>query len=91
MEVRLLEKGKDTIELEMDGVNETVLHPLKKYLTQDKKVSLATYSLGHPQLEKPKLFVKVSDGKPQAALKRATKALANEYKELRDLVEKKCK
>jgi DNA-directed RNA polymerase subunit L len=39
-------------------------------------------------LDKPKIYVKVRDGKPQAALKRAAKALANDYKEFREILER---
>jgi DNA-directed RNA polymerase subunit L len=43
---------------------------------------------GHPQLDKPVLTVEVKEGKPQAALKKAAKSLANQFAEARQLVEK---
>jgi DNA-directed RNA polymerase subunit L len=47
--------------------------------------------MGHPLLENPKLIVRVKEGKPQNALKRAAKALANKYKECLTLFQKESK
>jgi len=88
MNVKLISKEKDSIEVEVEGENETLLEPLKQKLLADDKVVTATYVIGHPLLDKPKIYVKVRDGKPQAALKRAAKALANDYKEFREILEK---
>jgi DNA-directed RNA polymerase subunit L len=49
------------------------------------------YTAGHPDLEIPTLYVKVKSGKPQTALKRAAKALSNEFKEAREKLEKDLK
>ncbi len=91
MELKLLNKTKDLIELEVRGEDETLLYPLQQKLVEDESVEYATYIMGHPLLEHPKLVVKVIDGKPQNALKRAAKALANKYKECLTLFEKESK
>jgi len=88
MEIRLINKEKDSMEIEIIGEDETLLEPLKQKLLEDKNVELATYLTGHPMLENPKIFVKVKSGKPQAAFKKAAKALTNEYDEFKALVEK---
>ncbi len=88
MELNLLNKTKDEIEIEIIGEDETLLYPLQQKLIQDDSVEYATYIMGHPLLDNPKLVVKVSEGKPQNALKRAAKALANEYKECLTLFQK---
>ncbi|MEM2901016.1 MAG: DNA-directed RNA polymerase subunit L [Thermoplasmata archaeon] len=88
MNVKLISKEKDSIEVEVEGENETLLEPLKQKLLADDKVVAATYIIGHPLLDKPKIYVNVRDGKPQAALNRAAKALANDYKEFREILEK---
>lgn len=88
MEFKLLEKKKDSIKVEIADPDETLIYPLIHELLQDKNVSEARYITGHPQLDKPVLFVEVKEGKPQAALKKATKALANQFAEARELVEK---
>ena len=86
--IRQISKEKDSIELEIDGENETLLEPLKQRLLEDEKVETATYIRGHPQLDKTKLYVKVKDGKPQAAIKRAAKSLAKDFSDIRKLFEK---
>lgn len=88
MELKLLNKTKDTIEIEVEGEDETLLYPLQQKLVQDESVEFATYIMGHPLLDQPKLVVKVREGKPQNALKRAAKALANENKECLTLFQK---
>lgn len=86
--IKLLSKEKDSMEIEIEGENETLLEPLKQRLLEDEKVETATYILGHPKLDKPRLYVKVKDGKPQAAIKRAAKSLVKDFADLRKLYEK---
>ena len=83
-----MEKKKDLIKIEIDSADETLIYPLIHELLQDKNVKDARYSTGHPQLDKPVLTIEVKDGKPQAALKKAAKSLANQYLEARQLIEK---
>ena len=84
----MIAKDKQSIEVEVIRESETLLTILRNKLLQDPKVVFATYVLGHPLLENPKIYVKVREGKPQTALKRAAKSLANDYKQLFDLFEK---
>jgi len=86
LQLKLLNKEKDTMEIEVAGEDETLLEPLKQKLLEDENVEIATYLMGHPMLESPKLIVKVKSGKPQAALKKAAKALANDYEEFKNMV-----
>lgn len=79
------------IELEVLGEDETLLYPLQQKLITDDSVEYATYIMGHPLLENPKLVVKVKEGKPQNALKRAAKALSNQYRECLTLFQKESK
>jgi len=88
MEFKLLEKKKDSIKLEIKDPDETLIYPLVHELLQDKNVADARYVTGHPQLDRPTLVVEVKEGKPQAALKKAAKSLANQFLEARQLVEK---
>ena len=88
MEVKLLDKKKNSIKVEIKGPDETLINPLIHELLQDKNVVEARFSTSHPQLDKAILTVEVKEGKPQAALKKAAKALANQFLEARQLVEK---
>jgi DNA-directed RNA polymerase subunit L len=88
MEVKILNKEKDRIEVELIGANETVLEPLKQKLLSDENVASATYVMGHATRGNPRLLVKVREGKPHAALKKAAKAISAEFREMQGLVEK---
>jgi DNA-directed RNA polymerase subunit L len=88
MELRKIVQNDKELELEVIGEGETLLQPLKEKLLQDKKVDLATFILGHPELENPRIFVRVKKGKPEDALKRALDSLISEYSEFEDLVNK---
>lgn len=88
MELHLLSKDKHTIEFEVAGASETLLEPLKQKLLADKNVEAATYYIGHPMSDNPKLYVRVKEGSPQSALKKAAKALVGEFNECKLLIEK---
>ncbi|OGS56217.1 MAG: hypothetical protein A3K60_08710 [Euryarchaeota archaeon RBG_19FT_COMBO_56_21] len=88
MEFKLVEKKKDMLKLEIADPDDTLIYPLIHELLQDKNVIEARYVTGHPQLDKPVLVVEVKEGKPQAALKKAAKALSNQFLEARQLIEK---
>ncbi|MCD6382969.1 MAG: DNA-directed RNA polymerase subunit L [Candidatus Latescibacterota bacterium] len=82
MKITVIKKEKDYLEFVVEGENETLLEPLKNALLNDEAVEYANYYIRHPKLDQPVFFVKVAEGKPQNAVKRAAKALINEYKNL---------
>lgn len=88
MDLKLITKDKNSMEIEIIGEDETLLEPLKQKLLEDSNVEVATYLTGHPMLENPKIIIKVKSGKPQSAIKKAAKALANDYEEFKTLVDK---
>jgi DNA-directed RNA polymerase subunit L len=91
MEIELLEKEKDSIKIRIKDADQTLISPLVQELLEDKDVEDVKFTAGSTNLNYPTLFVRVKTGKPQTALKRASKALANEAKEARDRLEKKLK
>lgn len=82
MEVRVLHKDDKSLEVELIGENETLLNLLKQRLLASPDVESATFLVGHPLLDQPKLFVQVRKGKPEAALKAAAKELREELDKL---------
>ncbi len=88
MELKLLKKGKQSIEFELMDADKTILHPLVEELLNDNKVELARYIVGHPQLDNPKIFVKVKEGKPQTVVKRVAKKLEKQFKECNEAIGK---
>lgn len=91
MELKLLSKDKSSIEVEVDGVDEAMLHLLVEQLQNDSEVADALYIMGHPHLDKPRIFVTVKSGKPQTALKRAAKNLSNRFEKMHALFSKAVK
>ncbi|HTY47611.1 MAG TPA: RpoL/Rpb11 RNA polymerase subunit family protein [Methanomassiliicoccales archaeon] len=91
MEIQLIEKDKDSIKILIKDADMTLISPLVKELLADEQVTEVKYTSAHPELDVPTLFVRVNAGKPQTALKRAAKALANEFKEAGDKLAKELK
>ncbi len=91
MEIELLEKEKDSIKVRIKGADMTLITPMVHGLLEDKDVAEVKYTIGHSQMEDPTLFVRVRTGKPQSALKKTAKALANEFKEAREALLKDLK
>ncbi len=88
MKMIILEKSKDEILIELDETDMTLLHPLAEALMRTKGVKIAEYKIGHPELDKPTLHVKMASGKPETALKNASKALIKTFSDLREQFEK---
>ncbi|WP_019176423.1 RpoL/Rpb11 RNA polymerase subunit family protein [Methanomassiliicoccus luminyensis] len=88
MELQLLHKDKDSIKVQIRDADMTLIQPLISELLSDEGVSEVKYITGHPELDIPVLYIRVKSGKPQTALKRASKTISNEYKEALDKLDK---
>jgi DNA-directed RNA polymerase subunit L len=88
MQLRLLEKEKNSVRIEVSNPDDTVLYPLITALLKHEDVADARYFTGHPQLDKPVLTIVTKKGNPQAILKKVAEALADEYGAARTAVEK---
>ena len=88
MDLKLLEKQKTSIKVEIVHPDETLIYPLVTALLKDEDVADTQYVTGHPQLDKPVLFVKTKKGEAQAALTRAAQGLSDRYRETKGLLEK---
>jgi DNA-directed RNA polymerase subunit L len=89
LEIVLVDKGKNHIEVLIEDVHGNVLlEPLKERLLADPTVDIATYDSDHPMYGKKRLFVRVKSGKPQNAIKRALKDLTTAYTDLGKTVDK---
>jgi DNA-directed RNA polymerase subunit L len=88
MELNLVSKSKNSMEIEIIGEDETLLEPLKNKLLEDSAVEIATIIRGHPMLEFPKIYLQVKSGKPQSAFKKAAKALSGEFTDLNKQIER---
>jgi len=88
MKVLINSKEKDYMEFQIEGESETILIPLRNQLICDDSVEFVNYNIRHPKLDTPTFYVKVSSGKPQNALKKATKALSNQFRDMLTEIQK---
>jgi len=77
------------LRIEVPKTEETLLIPLVEALQDEEKVVEARYTIGHPYLDRPSLYVKTKGEKPQAVLKRVLKDLADLYGDVLQDFEKK--
>ncbi len=91
MQLRLLEKEKNSLRIEILNADETVLYPLITALLNHEDVADARYFTGHPQLDKPVLTIETKKGNPQTILKKVAEDLASEYAGAKQLLEKELK
>jgi DNA-directed RNA polymerase subunit L len=90
MEIELVEKSKDSISIRMKDADMTLISPLVRELLLDDKIEEVKFTAGSTGTL-PVLYVKVKSGKPQAAIKSASKKISNEFKEARESLEKALK
>jgi len=84
LSIKIVPKGKDTLEMELLGANDTLIQPLIERLMNDDDVAIARHVVDHPVVDPPKIYIKMKSGTPQAALKRAIKSIINEYKAMEE-------
>jgi DNA-directed RNA polymerase subunit L len=82
--VKVISRTKDTLEIELQGANDTLVQPLIERLQNDDDVAMAHHSVNHLIADPPKIYIKMKSGTPQAALKRAIKSIVNEYKAMEE-------
>jgi len=80
MELKKIKKTTKELELEITDENETILNPITEILLQNKDVDYAAYMTDHPESNKRRLYIRVKNGTPDDALKKAVKYLENEVK-----------
>ena len=91
MQLTITKRTDKTIEVELPGENETLLNLLKQKLLATKKVSTASYVMGHPLLDRPHFMLEVESGNPETVLRSAAKELRADFDEMDDLLVKKTK
>lgn len=64
MEVRILVNEKNTLELELGGIDSSLAQLLAEKLNSEKDVEFAAYKMEHPLISSPKLIVKTKKSDP---------------------------
>ncbi|MCL1978673.1 MAG: hypothetical protein FWG60_00730 [Methanomassiliicoccaceae archaeon] len=76
MDVSAVEKTDKTITLKFNNENPALTELMIKALNDDKNVALVRYIIQHPELSDALLYIEVNKGKPEDAVKKASKALS---------------
>ena len=77
--MKLVAKTEKTIEVEFENENETLLNLLKMKLLKNENVEAATFIVGHPLLDNPRLVVTARSGRPEQHLRQAAKELRTAF------------
>ncbi len=86
MELHLIDKTADTVYVGVKDPDMTVINPILGRILCDGAVLDAEFTDVHPELEDPVIMIKVSDGDPEAAFKRATESLVEDFRAARETI-----
>lgn len=78
MEIKLISKDEHSAEVEIPGESETLFEPLRSELLRNPHVTVATYHADHPWFDSKRLFLRVTEGDPLEALRKAAASLHGE-------------
>jgi len=73
MEVKTIEEDKNVLDIEIYGSDITMCELLRKKLSDDPSVKIATYSVIHPLLDGIEMRIETNKGSPSSALETAVK------------------
>jgi DNA-directed RNA polymerase subunit L len=88
MEIKILKDRANELEIEIIGEDSTILNPIKEKLLERDNVVYAEYSIEHPILSNPKLYIKTKDAKPREELKSVLRELQEEFRSFKEQAEK---
>jgi len=91
MELTILNKTENEINIKITGETHTLLNLLKTALLNNKHVEIASYDIKHPTISEPVLFVRTDGADPVDVIKKATKEIIKECDEFIKLFKKKAK
>ncbi len=86
MEVSVVNQSKNELEVEIRGVNETLLGPLMNHTLADTNVDYASYYMGHIVLDHPRFYVRTKKGTPKKAIKKAVEKIIADIKVISDKI-----
>ncbi len=89
MELTIINKTKNEINLRVAGETHTLLNMLKTALLNNKHVEIATYDIKHPTISEPVLFVRTDGADPIDVITKASKEITKECDEFIKLFKKK--
>lgn len=96
MNVKVLKKTADEMKIEIEGEGHTFCNLLAQMLLEDEAVETANYTIKHPLISNPVVYVRMKEGRkparmPQTALREAAEKIGNCCKEFGASFEKASK
>jgi len=92
MEVKILNKTKNELKIELDGESHTFCNAIQKALLKDGRVDLAGYNISHPLISSPIIYLRTkARSKPEIVLKEAAKDVQKDTKIFRAAFDKALK
>lgn len=84
--VKIILDEKDEMEIILEGETHTLCNALRKILLEDETVKAVAYSIDHPIIGEPHMYIRGDN--PRKSLKKAAKTLKERSKEFKDLIER---
>ena len=84
MEVSVVNKTKNELEIDIRGASQTLLGPLMNHTLANSDVDYASYYMGHIVLDYPKFYVRTKKGTPKNAIKKAVETIIADIKTISD-------
>ncbi len=88
MEIKVLEKTKNFLKIEIIGEDHTLCNALRRELWNDKDVKVSGYGLAHSLVSSPVLIVETSSKSPKTVLNDAVKRLKDSNDQMREKFKK---
>lgn len=91
MEITIVNKTENEINIKFIGESHTLMNLLKTALLMNEHVEIATYDIKHPTISEPVLFVRTDGAEPIEVIKKASEYLIKECDEFIGLFTEKTK
>ncbi len=88
MEIKVLDKSKNFLKIEIIGEDHTFCNALRRELWNDKDIKVAGYELAHSLVSNPVLIVETSSKSPKTVLNDAVKRLKDSNDQMREKFKK---
>lgn len=82
MEVKIIEMDKNYVKLTVKGEDHSFLNLLQRNLLEDDRVEVAKYTVSHPLVGAPSLYIRTKNKDPLEILKEANEDIVKSCEEL---------
>jgi DNA-directed RNA polymerase subunit L len=83
--MKVIKDTKNELEIEIAGETHTLCNALRRTLMEDKDVQSAAYSIDHPIVGEPVLYIKAKN--PKKSLKKAAETIKKQCDEFKGIIE----